>query len=95
MGRRRTLARVTEDTDQTTVATTLYSVILQTDGTNAASVIIKNGTVAGGTSVLSMNAPGAGPSVVWTGAGDLSSGLGIDVTGTGVIVSVEYDLTEF
>ena len=95
MGRRRTLARVTEDTDQTTVATTLYSVILQTDGTNAASVIIKNGTVAAGTSVLSMNAPGAGPSVVWTGAGDLSSGLGIDVTGTGVIVSVEYDLTEF
>ena len=95
MGRRRTLVQATTDTDVTTTATTLYSVTLKTDGTNAVSVDINNGTVAGGTTVLSLNAPGAGPSVVWMGAGALPSGLGVDVTGTGVIVSVEYGLEEF
>ena len=95
MGRRRTLVQVTADADQTRVATTLYSVVLKTDGTNAASVDINNGTVAGGTTVLSLNAPGAGPSAIWEGAGALPSGLGINVTGTGVVVSVEYDLEEF
>ena len=92
MGRRRTLVQVTADADQTTAATTLYSVVLKTDGTNAVSVDINDGTVSAGTTVLSLNAPGVGPSVVWEGAGALPSGLGIDVTGTGVVVSVEYDL---
>ena len=95
MGRRRTLVQATTDTDVTTTATTLYSVTLKTDGTNAVSVDINNGTVSGGTTVLSLNAPGAGPSVVWEGAGALPSGLGVDVTGTGVVVSVEYGLEEF
>lgn len=95
MGRTRTLFQVTADTDQTTVATTLYSVVLKTDGTNAASVDINDGTVAAGTTVLSLNAPGAGPSAIWEGAGALPSGLGIDLTGTGAVVSVEYDETEF
>ncbi len=95
MGRRRTLVQATTDTDVTTVATTLYSVVLKTDGTNAVSVDINDGTVAGGTTVLSLNAPGVGPSVVWEGAGALPSGLGVDVTGTGVVVSVEYGLEEF
>lgn len=95
MGRRRTLVQATTDTDVTTTATTLYSVTLKTDGTNAVSVDINNGTVAGGTTVLSLNAPGAGPAVVWEGAGALPSGLGVDVTGTGVVVSVEYGLEEF
>lgn len=95
MGRSRTLQQVIVDTDVTTVATTLYSVVLATDGTNAASVDVNNGTAAGGTTVITLNAPGVGPAVVWTGAGDLPSGLGLDLTGTGAIVSVEHDLTEF
>ncbi len=95
MGRRRTLVQATTDTDVTTVATTLYSVVLATDGTNAVSVDINDGTVASGTTVLTLNAPGVGPATVWTGAGALPDGLGVDVTGTGVVVSVEYGLEEF
>lgn len=95
MGRRRTLTRVTVDTDVTTVATTLYSIVLKTDGTNAASVDVKDGTVSAGTALISLNAPGVGPSAIWEGAAHFASGVGVDVTGTGVVVSVEHDVVEF
>lgn len=95
MGRNRTIAQYTSDTDVNTVDTTLYSVVLKTDGTNAADVDVYDGTVAAGTIVQSLNAPGAGPSAIWMGAANLPSGLGLDLTGTGATVSVEYDETEF
>lgn len=92
------LKRVTADTDVTTVGTLLKSVTLDTDGTNAATVSIKDGTAAGGTAVLTLRAPGAGPSVVWR-AGDkqgayLASGIGADLTGTGAAVSIEFEQAE-
>jgi hypothetical protein len=86
-----TQSRVTEDTDVTTVSSVLRSVTLTPDGTNACSVIIKDGTAAAGTAKLSLATAGTGPSVVWTGSALYASGIGVDVTGTGVAVSVEYD----
>ncbi len=92
MGRTRTPAQYTSDTDAVnTVASTLYSVVLKTDGTNAASVDVYDGTVAAGTVVLSLNTLGAGPSAVWEGAAHYASGIGLDLTGTGAVVSIEYD----
>lgn len=92
------LRRVTADTDLTTVGTWLKSVVLDTDGTNAASVQIKNGTAAGGTAKLSLRAPGAGPSVVWSAADKRGAyfpdGVGIDVTGTGAACAVEIEVAE-
>lgn len=85
------LSRVTADTDVTTTATVLKSVTLDTDGTNAASVVIKDGTAAAGTAKLSLRAPAAGPSVVWTGSALFASGVGVDLTGTGAACTVEYD----
>ena len=92
------LKRVTADTDVTTVGSFLKSVILDTDGTNAATVVIKDGTAAGGTAIASLRAPGAGPSVIWR-AGDqqgvyVASGIGLDLTGTGAAVAVEFEQAE-
>lgn len=94
------IKRVTADTQVTAVGSGTYlkSVVLATDGTNAASVIIRDGDKASGTAALSLNAPGAGPAVVWS-AGDkkgayLGDGLGIDVTGTGAACTVEYETAE-
>lgn len=90
--------RVTADTNVTTVGTWLKSIILDTDGTNAASVIVRNGDKTGGTAKASLRTPGAGPSAVWS-AGDkrgvyLPDGLGVDVTGTGAACTVEYETAE-
>lgn len=86
-----TQTRVTADTDVTTVSSVLRSVVLTPDGTNACSVIVKDGTAAAGTAQLSLATAGTGPSVIWTGAAVYASGIGVDVTGTGVAVTVEYD----
>jgi hypothetical protein len=94
------LKRVTSDTQVTAVGSGTYvkSVVLASDGTNAASVIIRDGDKASGTAVLSLNTAGAGPAVVWS-AGDkkgayLADGLGVDVTGTGAACSVEFETAE-
>lgn len=92
------LKRVTTDTNVTTAGTFVKSVILTTDGTNAGSVIIRDGDNATGTAVASLNAPGAGPSAVWTAADRrgvyLADGLGVDITGTGAACTVEYEKGE-
>jgi hypothetical protein len=87
----RTLVQVTSDDDVTEVSTTLFSVVLTPDGTNDASVDIVDGAVGVGTVVLSLETPGTGPSAVWSGAALLADGVGVDLTGTGAVCSVEFD----
>lgn len=83
-------SQVTVDTDVTVVPVLLRSVVVTGDGTNSGTVQIKDGTVAAGTNKLLLRAPASGVSAVWTGALRLPSGLGVDVTGTGITACVTY-----
>lgn len=75
-----------------TVPAFLHSVVLTPDGTNAATVVVKDG--AGGSARLTLRAPGAGPSAVWR-AGDpqgvpFSSAIHATLTGTGAVADFEF-----
>ncbi len=85
------LVEVTATGDVTTATAHLHSVVL-TGGSDAATLVVKEGG-SGGTTILSLKAP-ANTSVFWE-AGDsdgvqCSGGIHATTTGTGETASFEY-----
>lgn len=75
-----------------TVPAYLHSVTLTPDGTNAASLLVKDGS--GGATRLTLRVPGAGPSVTWS-AGDhqgvlFGTAIHATLTGTGAVADFEF-----
>jgi hypothetical protein len=89
----RDLKQISADGDVTaTVPARLHSVVLTPDGTNAATLVVKDGS--SGSARLTLEAPGAGPSAVWVaGSSDgvlFSTAITADITGTGAVASFEF-----
>lgn len=87
----RDLKQVTATGDVVAGPVVLRSVVLTPDGTNAATLAVRDDS--GGAVRLTLQCPGAGPSVVWaSGAGGalFSTAVHATLTGTGAVASFEY-----
>ncbi|WP_427422667.1 hypothetical protein [Lysinibacillus fusiformis] len=77
----------------TSVPVFLRTVTLTPDGTNAASLVVKDGS--GGSARLTLRVAGAGPSVTWRAGSKegvlFSTAIHATLTGTGAVADFEYD----
>lgn len=70
----------------------LHSVTLTPDGTNACSLVVKDGS--GGSARLTLRAPGAGPSASWRSGSKegvlFNTAIHATLTGTGAVADFEF-----